>query len=395
VKICHVITRLILGGAQENTLATVLGLAARGHDLTLVAGPTEGPEGALFELAPGLRQPARVRVILEPHLVRPLRPWHDVLAWLRLARHFRAEQYDIVHTHSSKAGVIGRLAARGMRRRGVTTVVHTIHGLAFDQYQPAHLNALYIGVERLCSRHSDALVSVCDAMTRQALDAGIGTPGQYHTIYSGFDLEAFRAARDNRLAARAHLGIPVETLTMLHVGRLFPMKGAEDFIRAVAHARAATARPVLGLVVGDGPLRGELERSVRDRGLADAVRFAGLVPPTRMPLWLAAADMLVHASMREGLARAVVQALAAGVPAIAYDIGGVREVVRDGTNGYVCPPGNCAALAEAAARLAADDALRSMRARDAAATPLLQFASDTMVAAIEQLYRELRSGVME
>jgi glycosyltransferase involved in cell wall biosynthesis len=268
-------------------------------------------------------------------------------------------------------------------------VVHTIHGLAFDRYQPAVLNALYIGLERLCARHADVLVSVCDTMTEQARAAGVGTAAQFRTIYSGFDLAAFTRARQDRAAARTRLGIPADTCVLLHVGRLFPLKGAEDFIEAVACARHL-GRSVLGVLVGDGPLRPLLERRVAEQGLEKAVRCAGLVPPADIPCWAAAADVLVHASVREGLARAVVQALAAGVPVVTYDIGGAKEVVRDGVNGIVCTAGDTAGLCAAAAELAHNDHLRARLAAGAAATDLHRFAAGFMVEEIAQLYGTLR-----
>jgi len=385
MTICHVITRLILGGAQENTVATVCGLAARGHSVTLITGPSPGPEGTLLEYYPELQRSPPFRLIIESHLVRPLHPWHDPRAWLALRAHFLRERYDIVHTHSSKAGILGRLAARAARACG-TRVAHTIHGLAFDRYQPALHNALYIRAERCCARHTDKLISVCDAMTTQALAAGVGRPAQYTTIYSGMDVASFRAARADGAAARARLGIPAGAVIFLCFGRLFAMKGLEDVLEIVRAAQAVKPAGACALFVGDGPLRPMLTRAAAQAGLTGCVHFAGRVAPTAMAHWVAAADVVVHASLREGLARAVVQGLAGGKPVVTYDVGGAREVVRDGVNGFVVPAADRAALQQRALQLVRDAALRTMLARGAAATDLSRFAADRMVADIEKVY---------
>jgi glycosyltransferase involved in cell wall biosynthesis len=384
MRICHVITRLILGGAQENTVGTVCGLAARGHSVTLITGPSPGPEGTLLEYYPELQRAAPFRLIVEPHLVRPLHPWHDARAWQALRTHFLRTRYDIIHTHSSKAGIVGRMAARAARTRG-TRVVHTIHGLAFDRYQPALHNALYIRAERWCAQHTDRLISVCDAMTAQALAAGVGQPGQYTTIYSGMDVTAFRAARAVT-DMRTRLGIPAGAVVFLSISRLFAMKGLEDILETVRAAQVHAPNSVFALFVGDGPLRLPLMHAAAQAGLTGCVHFAGRVAPTAIAHWVAAADVVVHASLREGLARAVVQGLAGGKPVVTYDVGGAREVVRDGVNGFVVPAGDRALLQQRAWQLVRDAELRAALARGAAVTDLSRFEADHMVAEIEKLY---------
>lgn len=387
MKICHVITRCIVGGAQENTLATVLGLARRGHDVTLITGPSRGREGCLLDLL-SVEERALFAVIEEPHLVREPHPWHDVSAYTRLRRHFLAARYDIIHSHSSKAGVLVRLAAREARRRG-TAVVHTIHGLAFDALQPWCQNQLYISLERLCAPHTDALISVCDAMTRQALAAGVGRPEQFRTIYSGMELEVFRTARAQRMEMRARCGWTNDEIVLIHIGRLAPLKGAEDFLSAVCKARAQSPR-VRALVIGDGPRRAALEQRAARELPPGTVYWTGLLPPHDIPGWLAAADVLVHASLREGLARAVVQALAAGVPVVTYEAGGVREVAEHNANSLICPLGDVQALTHAVYTLVNDDALRARLAAGARTTNLDHFSSAYMVERIVQCYMHLR-----
>ena len=173
MKIMHVITRFILGGAQENTLYSVEGQhASARHDVMLVTGPAVGPEGELLERA----KRSGIRTVVVGHLRRAICPWHDTLALVGLCRLMRKHRPDVVHTHSSKAGILGRLAARLSR---VPVVVHTIHGLPFHPYQCVLLNWLYILLERWCARYTDRIITVADAMTRQALAARVGRPGLF------------------------------------------------------------------------------------------------------------------------------------------------------------------------------------------------------------------------
>ncbi|NLF39769.1 glycosyltransferase family 4 protein [bacterium] len=391
MKICHVITRMIVGGAQENTLATALGLAARGHEVTLLTGPGTGPEGSLLDVSGAPSALKGVRLVVEPHLVRPVHPLRDALALRALEQHFRRETYDIVHTHSSKAGIVGRTAAWRARARGAPLIVHTIHGLAFDAFQPWWKNRLFIALERRCARHTDALISVCDAMTRQALAAGVGQPAQYQTIYSGTDFSAYPAAQAARGGTRALLGCPADAFVLGFAGRLFALKGAEEFVRIV-HAASEAARAVHGVIIGGGPLRAQLEAQARAWGLGDRMHFTGLVPPEAVPRMLCAADLVVHASLREGLARVIVQSLALGVPVAAYDVGGAREVLVDGENGIVCAAGDERGLTARVREAVADDALRGRLANGARRTDVSRFDVRRMVGQIEGLYMRLAAA---
>ena len=184
LRIAHVITRLIVGGAQENTLLSCEGQHDRGHDVTLLTGPSEGPEGSLMERARG----GGYRVEIVPELVRSVRPLTDRVAYRRLLKFFCESDFDVVHTHSSKAGIIGRFAAW---EAGVPHVVHTIHGLSFTASRSRLVNAAYVRLERLTAARCHTIVSVADAMTRASLAAGIGRAEQYVTVHSGMEIDAF------------------------------------------------------------------------------------------------------------------------------------------------------------------------------------------------------------
>src|ERR1035438_6455208 len=218
MRVIHVITRLIVGGAQENTIASVLGLREKpGLDVTLVAGPSSGPEGSLESL---LADGPPV-LTLVPELVRPVSPWQDYLAWKRLTELFRGRQPDIVHTHSGKAGILGRLAAA---HAGVPIIVHTIHGPSFGDFQGFIPNLLFKNAERFAAGATTHFVSVAQAMTRQYLAAGIGRPEQYTRIFSGFALEPFLDAHPDA-ELRRRWQIDANDIVIGMISRLFKLKG--------------------------------------------------------------------------------------------------------------------------------------------------------------------------
>ena len=368
MKIVHIITRLIVGGAQENTLLTCQGLHERGHDVTLITGPTYGPEGQLV----GHAKNAGYRYLELPYLRRSINPLHDALALRRLKKELAALDPDIVHTHSAKAGIIGRYAAHSLRQQsaeaccagmralqtaqlnacGRPRIIHTIHGLAFHPYQSNLVNRLYIAVERRAAGRTDAFISVADAMTAQALAAGIGRDAQYHTIRSGLEVDTFltRPPAEQTAALRRQLNLPGDAVVIVTVARLFHLKGHE-FVVEAARRLAGDHPNVYWLFVGDGSLRPDIERQIAQANLADRFRLTGLVPPARIPEFLHASDVLVHCSLREGLARTLPQALLAGLPVVSFDVDGAREVVFNDQTGFLVPPRNIDALTAALGQL--------------------------------------------
>jgi len=381
MRVTHIITRLIVGGAQENTLATVLGLRQKpGLDVRLIAGPTRGPEGSLEAVAaavPGL-------LTVEPALVRPLHPWKDLLALLRLSRLLRRQRPDVVHTHSGKAGVLGRLAAQ---RAGVPVIVHTIHGPSFGPFQGPLPNALFRAAEQLAARGTTHFVAVARAMIDQYLAAGIGRPDQYSKIYSGFDLSPFLAAR-NDPDLRARLGIGPEDIVIGKIARLFKLKGHDDLLD-VAPQLVGPCPQLKFLLVGDGAWRQRLEARVRAAWLDRNVIFAGLVPPADVPALVGIMDIVVHLSRREGLPRALPQALAAGKPIVAYDCDGAAEVCLDNQTGFLVRPGDRQRLADCLARLIRDAALRQQFGQRGRNLVAQQFSVQAMVDALHALYQRL------
>ncbi|MFO1477937.1 MAG: glycosyltransferase family 4 protein [Verrucomicrobiota bacterium] len=381
MRVVHVITRLVVGGAQENTVASVLGLRqVHGFDVQLVSGPSRGPEGSLEPLL----KCAGFPVDIEPALVRPIHPWKDVFAWSRLTRRFRQSRPDLVHTHSGKAGFLGRLAAA---RAGVPIIVHTIHGPSFGPFQGAAANRVFLTAERRAARVTTHFVSVAHAMTRQYLQAGIGRPGQYTRVLSGFDVTPFLNP-PSREAIRSRAGFAASDLVVGTVARLFKLKGHDDLIDA-APALLARCPSLRFLFVGDGAWRARLEQRVRNLGLRDRFHFAGLVDPADIPAWIGAMDILVHLSRREGLPRALPQALASAKPIVACNADGAAEVCLDGTTGFLVPPGDREALTSKLLRLAGDPALRQQFGNTGRELVRNDFNLDVMIRELGALYRRL------
>ncbi len=384
MRIVHVITRLIIGGAQENTLLTVEGLHHRfGDDVTLITGPAEGPEGDLFDRATALG----LKVEVLPELVRAIRPGVDWTAYRKLRAAIRRLKPEVVHTHSSKAGILGRAAAWDER---VPAIVHTIHGLPFGPFETPLKNRLYIALERWAARRCHAIVGVCDAMATQALAAGVGRPGQYLTVYSGMDADAFLNPPRPRDEVRRELGLAGDDVAFATVARLFELKGHDDIL-AVAR-RVIAANPKVRFVwIGDGIWRDRLKGEIERPGLRSSFILTGLVPPARIPELLQAVDAVIHPSLREGLARVLPQSLLVGRPVISYDIDGAREVVLPET-GVLLQPRDLEGLAEGILRLAGDPESRAAMGAEGRRRFADQFRHETMTGQLRSLYERLLAG---
>ena len=380
MRVVHVITRLIVGGAQENTITSVLGLREKPNlEVFLFSGPTYGPEGSLEST---VARPGLLTII--PELIRPIHPLKDMLALRRLVEEFRRARPDIVHTHSGKAGLLGRLAAA---RAGVPKIIHTVHGPSFGPFQGALSNTLFRGAERFAARVTTHFVVVADAMKQQYLAAGIGKPESYTEIVSGFDLKPFIAAK-NDLNLRARLGLSPEDIVVGKIARLFKLKGHDDLFAAAAEVVAKCPR-VKFLLVGDGPWRQRFESQASSLGLKKQFIFTGLVSPERVPAMLGIMDVLVHLSLREGLPRALPQALAAARPVIAYDCDGAREVCLDYETGFLLPPRDLAGLKQRVLQLANDSSLRARLGERGRQLVLDRFPAERMVNELYQLYLRL------
>ncbi|MBI5365968.1 MAG: glycosyltransferase family 4 protein [Planctomycetes bacterium] len=384
MRVDHVITRMILGGAQENTLFTVEGLLRRpGYDVLLVTGPALGPEGELLARAAAHGVP----VALVDEMRREIHPLRDVVTFVRLWSHFRRRRPDLVHTHSSKAGILGRAAAL---LAGVPVIVHTIHGLPFHPYETFWNNLLYVLAERLSALWSHRIICVADAMTEQALAAGVGRRAQFTTVRSGMEVAPFLAPDPPAELARHELGFSPDDVVFGQVARLTDLKGYEYLLPAFREIVAAEPRARL-LLVGDGKLRRWVEEEARRLGIAPRLTLTGLVDPARIPRLIRAMDVVVHCSLREGLARVLPQALLSARPAVTFDVDGAREVVVDGETGFLVPPKDVPALVAACLRLARDPELRGRLGACGRERCRAEFSVEHMVERIDAVYGELLS----
>lgn len=381
MHICHVITRLIVGGAQENTLLSCEGLHARGHRVTLVSGPTVGREGSLVARA----KSGGYSFVELPELIRAVNPWYDARCRRELRRLFDQFRPDVVHTHSSKAGILGRLAADDAE---VPLVVHTIHGMSFNRTQPAIVRWTYAALERYAARRTHAIVTVADAMIEQTVAAGVCPRGKLRTVYSAMETERFNPALHERAAVRRRWGLAEDAVVIGTVARLFRKKGYEQLLPILREA--AAREPRLRFVwVGDGAQRGEYESRLSALGLRDKTTLTGLVPPEAIPDLLSGMDVLGHTSQWEGLPRAVVQALLMQVPVVAFRIDGTPEVVLDGQTGLLADLGDDRQFVDHLLKLAGDETLRQSMGSRGRDHCIRRFGVATMVKALDDLYAEL------
>lgn len=383
MKTVHIITRLILGGAQENTLLTVEDQHRLWQDpVTLITGPGLGPEGSLIERAEA--EGLDVRVI--PEFRREIHPDRDWTSYRSLIRLLREIKPEIVHTHSSKAGILGRAAAYHLR----IPCVHTIHGPSFYASQSFITYHTYRLLEKWAARRCDKLISVCDAMSDQYVAAGVAPRSQFITIYSGMEVDQFLKPRRSREDVRRELGIADSEIVVGKVARLFHLKGHDDVISAAEKAVLQNSR-LKFLFVGDGLLRATLEKRIAAAGLSRHFILTGLVPPDQVPELIQAMDIVVHTSLREGLARVLPQGLIAGKPVISYDVDGAREVAIPHCTGYLLRPGDIAGLVTAIQELAENPQLRETLGKAGRQLCVERFRHENMTRQIREVYQQILS----
>lgn len=377
-KVFNVITKLAVGGAQETALAYCSYLDPDRWEASIVTGPERSPEGDLF----GEAACRGVPVVTVPSLRRRVHPTGDLRAVVELVRLFRRERPDIVHTHSSKAGLVGRLAAR---IAGVPVVVHTVHGWSFHEGMSPAARAVAVTLERLAARWTWPIVVVTEVDAEIGLASRIGQPNQYAVVRSAIDVDRLRRSAGSRTSARAALGIPRDAPVVGTVTRLCTQKDPETLLRAAR--LAAELRPdVRFVVVGDGPLRPQVEQLLDDLNLRGHVTLLGR--RSDVETLLPGFDAFVLSSRWEGLPRVVIEAMAVGVPVVATDVGGIAEVVEDGASGLLVPSGDHIALANALLRVVDEPGLGARLARDAGGR-VAEFDVGEMAARLDDLYAGL------
>jgi glycosyltransferase involved in cell wall biosynthesis len=381
-----VITRLNIGGPAIQASAMPAALAPLGFDTALVHGRLGRGEGDMSYLVP-----PGTDTVFVPSLAREINPLNDLRALWALYGEMRRRQPRIVHTHMAKAGLLGRTAAmlynltRGQAPRA--RIVHTYHGHVLEGYFGALKTWLFITLERWLAKGTDAIVAIAPAIRDELLNGyRIGRAEQYHVVPLGFALAPFAAVdAAARAAARQALAIPPGAPVITTVGRLTAIK-QQDWLLTVARMIAERRPDLIVLIAGDGELRQDLERQAAQLGLAAQVRFLGW--RRDLAALYAATDVFVLSSRNEGTPVALIEAMAAGVPGVSTDVGGVPTVIADDTMGIRVPLGDATAFAAGVLRLldAPDRAAIAARAR---AHVLKHFDSRRLVSDIEQLYRGL------
>ncbi len=381
MKIAHVITRMIIGGAQENTLFSVIGQSQNGHDVTLITGLSLGPEGSLDTVLK--KNEYHFKTIVLTCMTRNLSLIADIQSLIKLWKLFRIERYDIVHTHSSKAGILGRLAAK---LAGIKLIIHTIHGLPFHPYQSRWSFWFYVWCERLAARCCHKIVCVATAMKNQALRAKVGRSDQFIIIPSGVDLDRFCFDPAARQKYRQKFGLGETHIVIGTIARLFELKGHEYVIEA-AEKLVPQYPHVRFIFIGDGILQEALKKNIRDRLLSDYFIFTGLIRPDEIGQIYSMLDIVVHASLREGLARVIPESMACERPIISFDVDGASDIIENEANGFLIPPQNTEQLICVLKRLITDLQLRNKIGRAGKSTVYPTFLYTYMIEQLEQLYK--------
>ena len=347
VRVLHAITRLTLGGSSENTIASCVALDRAGFECTLAASFRESDAASLVDA-----RRRGCRVVDLPALGREVAPLDDLTALAQILRLIRRERPAIVHTHTSKAGFIGRLAAVIAR---VPAVIHQPHGHVFYGYYSPRRTAVFTALERQAARWTDRIVTLTDRGAAEHLARGIGRAAQYVAVPSGVPTAELRAAAPTRTEARARLGLDLDTFVVVGLGRLVPIKGFDLLVRALP-AVAAQIPSTRVVLVGDGAERGRLDALACALGVGARLDLAGEV--FGVTTHLAAADVLAVPSHNEGMGRVMVEAMALRIPVVATAVGGIPDVVVDGECGRLVAPEDADAFSAALIELGRDEALR-------------------------------------
>lgn len=378
IRVLLVITRLTIGGDTN----VILDIASylKNHpdfDVCLAVGPVPANEVDLTYLANERAIPLK----MVPSMVNHINPWLNFKSVMDLYSHIRKEKYDIVHTHSSVAGVVGRMAAE---LAGVPIIVHHVHGWGIQQDMSTTMRALYLGLERFCTRFTDRMIAVSKPTIEKGVAYKICAENKFALIYNGIDLEKFQEQTDKQTVC-LDLGLDPECKIVGMIGRLDKQKNPLDFIRA-ASIVARDYSKVQFIIAGDGSLRGECECLISDLNLAD--RFFLLGYRNDINRILPILTLTVLSSLWEGLPVVFQESMSAGKPIIANDIDGARDVIRDGETGYLVTPRQPQEMADRILNLLINDALCN-KMGVVAKRSSRQYSSERMVREIETLYREL------
>lgn len=371
IKVLHLITRLIVGGAQDNTLLTVEKHNRDRYEVHLASNPDAPWHNRAKHVADQFHA--------LPALENPLNPIQDIQALSQILSLLRRERFDIVHTHSSKAGILGRIAARLM---GNCMVVHTIHGFAFHDFMPTWKQQYYILLERAVRSCTDFFITVCEQNRKQALALGLLREKQSQAIYSGIDFTRLDQPC-NIQKIRHQFSIPDGWQVIGMVGRLDTQKAPHFLIEAFEKVSQVQPKTLLFLV-GEGELRAQLEAQAAQLGLAKTVKFLG--SRNDVPDILKVIDIFALSSLWEGLGRAMTEAMLIGKPVVVPDIYGIPEIVHHQKTGLLFPVGDVSTLSQHLIDLLQNSEKRDHLGKAAKKLTRELFSADKMTNEIEEIY---------
>ena len=381
IKVAHIIARMISGGADENTLFTMEGLDKNKYEIDLIAGE-ELDESILNKVKNN-----HFNIIQIKGLKWKLNFLHDPIVLLKLIKLLKRKRYDIVHTHTTKAGILGRIAAR---IAGVPIIVHGLHGSTFQAFDSSLLNRLLFLFERLTGRFTDAYISVSGVLSEKYIEKGIGKKENYHTVYSGMELETFYGVRGkiDCKKKRRELGIGLEDFVIGNVARLETRKGHIFLIDALKNMmEERKGCPVKLLIIGEGEERGNLENYVKEANLEKKVIFTGYREDVEE--LMAIMDIFILTSLREGLPRVLVQATAVGVPSVAFNVDGVPEIIEDNYNGFLVKAGDVKQLTKRIMQYIDHKELLMLHGKNGRELIKGRWSIEDMVDKIDEIYQNL------
>jgi glycosyltransferase involved in cell wall biosynthesis len=390
-KIIHIITRMDMGGSAQNTLLTALHHDSKHYNVWLIKGSTleSAMTKAETELVEDQLETAKkqgIEIIDIPSLVRRISPINDVRGLVALFRHIRKIEPHIVHTHTSKAGLLGRLAAWLAR---VPRIIHTPHGHVFYGHFGRSLSRIFLQMEKLLGRITHHHIALTPEEGKDYLNLGVAKSNNLSVIHSGVDLNCFRQSATESNTKREELAIPSDSLVVGYVGWLIPIKGVTYLVKAMAEVVQRHPNSLL-LMAGKGDEKGvdeiKLKEQVENLGLADNVRFLGWRPD--VDKIMGCIDIFVLPSLNEGMGRVLVEAMSAGLPIVASRVGGIPDLIKDGQNGLLVPPADASALAKAISDLLADQEER-IRMGEAGKEMCHPYSVEAMVEQIDDLYKDL------
>jgi len=392
IKVVHIITRFDKGGSAENTLLTVLGLNKEKYSILLIKGlslESEMSDEESLAVSESLKiaEENNIKVINLPFLVRKIAPLTDLKALFTLFKILRKERPDIVHTHTSKAGFLGRFASFLAR---VPIIIHTPHGHVFHSYFGPTLTKIFVIAEKISSLITDKIITLTNRERDEHIERRIAPLNKFITIHSGVDLDRFMNLNIDIKKKKKELNIPQDFYVIGTVGRLVPIKGHKYLVSAAEMIIKEFPKTVF-VIVGDGFLKPILERHAEALGIRKNIIFTGWRKDVPEILYLF--DILVFPSLNEGMGRVMIEGMSLGKPIVASNVGGIRDLIEDGKNGLLVPPRDSNALRKAISRLIRNKKLAEGLGKIGKMEVYPDFDASTMVKKIDNLYESLLSKV--